>query len=399
MFTYAGRTSQLKPSAIREILKLTRIPNAISFAAGNPAPESFPVEKISDITNRILTEEPIAALQYSVSEGYAPLISLVKNRIKEFNPKTDEIVITAGAQQVMEISAKLLAEEGSTVLCESPTFAGSLNAFRSYGVKLRGVPVDKDGIITEKLEAAIKEVKPAFVYLIPNFQNPTGLCTSLSRRKEVLDIAERYDVPIIEDNPYGELRWRGTDIPSLKELAIAGNRKVNIIYAGSFSKILAPGLRVGYMCADAEIALRSVAALQTETVHTSALPQMVAYRFFNENDMAEHIKGLKKIYQHKCQLMLDELRAKMPHAIDFTDPDGGMFIWATIANPDESRDEVACLFQKALEDKVIIVPGAAFLVDDKEKCYSFRLNFSTPTNDEIVEGVNRLAKVANTIWK
>jgi len=393
MNAFSNRISHLQPSAIREILKYTFNPEVISFAAGNPAPEAFPSEAIADITADIFKNEPIAALQYSISEGYAPLRGELKKTLGAkgvFNAEDDDIIITSGAQQVMEVMAKLMCNEGETIICESPTFIGSLNAFRSYNAKLVGVPMDDEGINADKLELALMDnPRTAFIYVIPNFQNPTGRTMSLARRQRVLQLAEKYNVLIVEDNPYGDLRFAGVDVPSIKEL----DKNRRVVYAGSFSKTLSPGLRVGFMCGAQNIVQKAVVCIQVSTVHTSALSQMIAYKFIAETDYSVHLERLQLIYKAKCKLMLDALKFSMPVSIEFTEPEGGLFIWGTLP-----RGDMPAFCKKAAENKVAIVPGNAFLVNEKDECLSFRLNFSTPSDEQIEKGVELLAKVAKTVY-
>ncbi|MCL2035928.1 MAG: PLP-dependent aminotransferase family protein [Oscillospiraceae bacterium] len=393
MNIFSDRMSSLQPSVIREIFKFTADPSVISFAAGNPAPESFPVETVQRLTADILRENPIAALQYSVSEGYTPLRDWVKADLAKkgiFKQGDDDVLITSGAQQVMEVMTKLICNEGETIICESPSFIGSLNAFRSYKAKLVGVPMDDEGIELDKLESAlINNPKTAFIYLIPNFQNPTGKTMSLERRKAVLQLAERYKVLIVEDNPYGDLRFAGVEIPSLKELDT--NR--HVVYAGSFSKTLAPGLRVGFMCGAENITQKAVVCIQASTVHTSILAQMLTYKFVSETKFDKHIKNLQFLYKEKAKLMLDSLKFKMPISVDFTEPEGGLFIWGTLP---EGSDMLA-FCKKAVAEKVAVVPGNAFLVKESEPCCSFRLNFSAPSNEQIEKGVEVLSRVAKTM--
>ncbi|MCL2633805.1 MAG: PLP-dependent aminotransferase family protein [Oscillospiraceae bacterium] len=394
MNAFSDRISTLQPSIIREIFKFLADPTVISFAAGNPAPEAFPVETVAKITADIMRDNPITALQYSISEGYTPLRDWLKQDLGGkglYNAEDDDVIITSGAQQVMEIMTKLMCNEGETIICEAPTFIGSLNAFRSYNAKLVGIPMDDEGINLDKLEIALMDnPKTAFIYLIPNFQNPTGKTMSLERRKAVLKLAEKYNVLIVEDNPYGDLRFTGIDIPSLKEL----DKNRLVVYAGSFSKTLAPGLRVGFMCGAQNIVQKAVVCIQTATVHTGILSQMITYKFVTETDYSEHLERLQLIYKDKCKLMLDCLKFSMPMSIEFTEPEGGLFIWGTLPDGDM---EYFC--KKAIENKVAIVPGNAFLVNEKDSCLSFRLNFSTPTNEQIERGVEILSKVAKGIYR
>lgn len=393
MNAFSYRIAGVQPSAIREILKSTADPEVISFAAGNPAPEAFPVDEIRRISNDILQEEPIAALQYSITEGYPKLRSWLKEDMKEkgnFNETDDELIITSGAQQAIETCAKIFCNEGETIICENNSFIGSLNAFRSYNAKLVGVEMDRDGMIPEKLEQALKaNPRTAFIYIIPNFQNPTGITTSLERRKAILELAYKYNVLIVEDNPYGDLRFVGIDIPTIKSMDTRGH----VIYAGSFSKVLSPGLRVGYMIATKTIVSKATVALQTSTVHTNIWAQMLAYRFVTEVDFEAHLERLREIYKKKCDLMLNSLKFSMPRSIDFTEPEGGLFLWGTLPCGDMNA-----FVKAAIAEKVAVVPGSAFLMDEKQPCLSFRMNYSTPTDEQIEEGVAILSKVAKTMF-
>ncbi len=395
MNAFSDRIKGLQPSAIREILKFTADPTVISFAAGNPAPEAFPTEIIAKISADIFKEEPINALQYSISEGYTPLRGWLKTDLGTkgvFNKNDDELIITAGAQQVMELTTKVLCNEGEVIICEEPTFIGSLNSFRSYNAKLVGVPMDSEGMRLDRLEDALKKhQRTAFIYVIPNFQNPTGNTTSLERRKAILELAYKYNVLILEDNPYGDIRFAGKDIPTIKSLDTKGH----VIYAGTFSKTLAPGLRVGYMCGPQSIVQKAIAALQVSTVHTNIWAQILTFRFVNEVNFEEHLNMLRDIYKKKCALMLNSLRFNMPLSINFTEPEGGLFIWGTL--PEGSDMQYFC--KKAVENKVAVVPGNAFLVDEGAFSNSFRLNFSTPSDEQIENGVEILSKVAKTMFR
>lgn len=391
---FSDRVSGLQPSAIREILKFTADPEVISFAAGNPAPEAFPVETIAKLSADIFREEPINALQYSITEGYPKLrewlkADLTKNGLFRDG---DQVVITSGAQQAIETTAKILCNEGDVIICEDPAFVGSLNAFRSYGVKLVGVPMDDDGMKPDSLEEALRSNPTTkFIYTIPNFQNPTGRTTTLQRRKEILALAEKYGVYILEDNPYGALRFEGEDVKSIKELDTKGN----VLYCGTFSKTLAPGLRVGYLLGPSEVVAKAVVGLQTSTVHTNIWAQMLTYRFLTNVDFDEHLKKLQALYRHKCHLMLGGLEKELPDFISFTHPQGGLFIWATL--PDKYDMNAFC--KGAVERKVAVVPGNAFCSDESAVSHSFRLNFSTPTDEQIEKGVKILGAAAKELLK
>lgn len=391
---FSDKVAGVAPSAIREILKFTADPEVISFAAGNPSPEAFPVDTIAKLSAEIFASEPINALQYSVTEGYMPLRKWIETdlRGKGMFSDNDMVIVTAGAQQAIETTAKILCNEGDVILCEDPSFVGSLNAFRSYGVKLVGVPTDEDGILPERLEAALTaNPKTKFLYTIPNFQNPTGNTTTLKRRRSILELCEKHSVYILEDNPYGDLRFAGEPVPSFKEL----DKNSVVLYAGTFSKTLAPGLRVGYLCGSSEIVQKAVVGLQTSTVHTNIWAQMLAYKFVTTVDYGAHLKRLQDIYRRKCARMLDDLHKSMPDCVTYSNPQGGLFIWATV--PDKYDMNAFCT--EAVHRKVAVVPGNAFLADESMISHSFRLNFSTPTDEQLDRGTEILGKVAHEFFK
>lgn len=392
---FSNKVAGVAPSAIREILKFTADPEVISFAAGNPSPEAFPVDVISKLSSEIFASEPINALQYSVTEGYMPLRKWLENdlRTKKMFSDSDMVIITAGAQQAIETTAKILCNEGDTILCEDPSFVGSLNAFRSYGVKLKGVPTDANGILPEKLEEILKsDQKVKFLYTIPNFQNPTGNTTTLERRKAVLELCKKHSVYILEDNPYGDLRFAGEPVPCYKEL---DGDNGGVLYAGTFSKTLAPGLRVGYLCGNSEVVQKAVVGLQTSTVHTNIWAQMLTYKFVTTVDYGEHLKKLQGIYRRKCARMLDNLHKFMPDCITYSNPEGGLFIWASM--PEDYNMNEFCT--EAVKRKVAVVPGNAFLADESMISHSFRLNFSTPSDEQLDKGTEILGKFAHEFFK
>jgi 2-aminoadipate transaminase len=394
-YEFSDKVTGLQPSAIREILKFTSDPEVISLAAGNPAPEAFPVKEISDITADILSKNPISALQYSITEGYTPLRDTVKKRIEKqgcYNAERDELIITSGAQQANELSCKVLLNEGDTLICEAPSFIGSLNAFKSYHVNLVGVPMDEDGMNLEKLEDTLRSAhKPKLIYTIPNFQNPMGLCTSYEKRKAIYALAKKYGVMILEDNPYGDIRFAGEDIPSIKSMDDEGL----VIYSGTFSKTLAPGLRVGYVSAPKPVVQKIVVCKQVSDVHTNIMAQLICNEYLTKYDMDAHLVDIRKIYRHKCELMLSEIDKNFSKKIKVTRPEGGLFIWATLP---EGCDMNAFCKTAVEKYKVAVVPGNAFLIDDTEPCSSFRLNFSTPTDEQLVKGCEILGKLSTEMF-
>ena len=388
-YQFAKRMSNVKASAIREILKATSDPKMISFAGGNPSAEAFPVEEIEKISADILTNEPISVLQYGITEGDQELIQAAThffNRHEQVMKADDQMIITSGSQQIMEFVAKILCNEGDVVICENPSFLGALNAFKSLGAVLRGIEYKNGQLDLESLKQALQmEPKPKFMYLIPNFQNPTGMTMSLEVRKEILKLAKDNGVLILEDNPYGDLRFEGEAIPSIKSLDEDGL----VIYAASLSKIIAPGMRVACCIAPKTIIQKMTVAKQASDVHSNLWAQKVMARYLQNYDMDAHIERIRMIYKQKCHLMLDEMKKHFHPDVQYTIPTGGMFIWVTLP---ESVDMLTFV-KKALEKNVAVVPGNAFLDDDTKECHSFRMNYSTPTNEKIKEGVKILGEI------
>ncbi len=393
-YSFSDKVNGLQASAIREILKYCVFPDIISFAAGNPAPEAFPTETIRKISDGMLGEDPILALQYNITEGYTPLRDALKKDMEGkgiFNPETDELIITSGAQQANELATKVLFNEGDKLICEAPSFIGSLNSFRSYNVNLIGVPLENDGMNMEILEDELRKGGVKLIYVIPNFQNPTGLTMSLEKRKKLYELACRYDTMILEDNPYGDIRFAGEDVVSIKSMDTEGR----VIYSGTFSKTLAPGLRVGYSIAPKPVCQKMIVCKQVSDVHTNIWAQAVCLRFMQEVNMNDHLSKLREIYRHKCGLMLSEMDKHFSSKIKYTRPEGGLFIWATVP---EGADMMGFCKKAVEEYKVAVVPGTAFVIGDGDKSDSFRLNFSTPTDDQIVRGIEILGKLTKEMF-
>lgn len=383
----------LKPSAIREIFKALTDPTIISLAAGNPSPESFPVEDLARISSEIFSDSSTTALQYSVTEGYPPLREDVKARLASrfgIGRDFDMTIITSGGQQGIELLCKTMCDEGDTVIVEEPSFIGALNAFRSNGAKLVGIPMEDDGIDIGKLEDAMKNNPRAkILYLIPTFQNPSGTCMSLEKRKKVYDLAKKYNIIILEDNPYGELRFAGEEIPTIKSFDEDGY----VVYSGSYSKVLSAGMRIGFICSPEAIVQKMVVAKQVEDVHTNIFFQMLCHRYIAECDMDKHVADIRKLYKHKCDLMLSELDKKMPKCVRYTRPEGGLFLWCTLPDNISQPDFV----KAAMAKKVAVVPGQTFNSDPNSPSQSFRLNYSTPSDEQIVEGIDRLAETVKSM--
>lgn len=392
-YTFSDRVNTLKPSAIREIFKYAADPEVVSLSAGNPAPDAFPKEAVAEISEKLLKENPVLALQYGLTEGYVPLRETLKKYMTEkygVNMEGNDLIITSGAQQVMDLVTKSLVNEGDVVITEAPSFIGSLNTFRSYNAKLVGVPMDDDGMNMEELEKALKENKNIrFIYTIPNFQNPSGITMSLEKRKKMYELAKQYGVLILEDNPYGELRYKGEDLPNIKSFDTDGI----VIYAGSFSKVISPGMRVGWCVAPAEIIQKMVVCKQGEDVHTNMWSQVVCHEFMTKYDFDAHLEMLRKLYSEKLEYTMTLLKENLSDKITYGDVEGGLFIWCTL--PEDVDMNAFCL--ELVKNKVCVVPGNAFLTDEKEISHNFRINFSTPSNQQLKKGIEILGRVSKTL--
>ena len=393
-YQISDKLAALKPSAIREIFKSLSDPTVISFAAGNPSPLSFPVDDLAALSADIFANQSTAALQYSVTEGYPPFREAIQKRMAEkfgIGRAFDETIVTTGGNQAIELCCKVMCNEGDVVVCENPSFIGALNAFRSNGAKTVGVPLKDDGIDPEALEEVLRTTPNVkMIYLIPTFHNPAGITSTLENRKKVYEIAKKYGVLIFEDNPYGELRFAGEEVPTYKSFDEDGL----VMYCSSFSKILSAGMRIGYACGPSQVIQKMVVAKQVEDVHTNIFFQMLCYRYMTERDLDAHIVDIRKIYAHKAGLMLSELDAHMPSCVKFTRPEGGLFLWCTLPDGISSAEFV----QKALERKVAVVPGTAFNCDTEAPSDSFRLNYSTPSDEDIVRGIGILSDLAREMF-
>lgn len=389
-YQFSDRVRSLKPSAIREILKNSSAPGLIPLSAGNPAPDAFPYDAIRKVSAQLLEDTPIEALQYGVTEGYTPLREHLLGYMREkyhVGGEGDDILITSGAQQVMDLLTKTLLNEGDTVLCEAPSFIGSLNTFRSYRAKLVGIPMEEDGMDIGRLEQALKQEKNIkYLYTIPNFQNPSGITLSLEKRKKVYELCREHGVMILEDNPYGDLRFAGEDVPAIKSLDTEGI----VMYAGSFSKVVSPGMRVGYAIGPKEVISKMVVCKQGEDVHSNMWAQIVCHRFMTGFDYEGHLKGLQAIYRRKSRVLVEAMEEHFRPLISWSRFEGGLFAWCTLPEGVDMLDYV----KRAMEKKACVVPGTAFLTDETEKCRSFRINFSTPTDEQLREGVKILGEVA-----
>lgn len=392
-YRFSDRMSTMRGSAIREIFKFAADPEVISLAGGNPAPELFPNEELADIAAELLRNQPVLSLQYGVTEGYTPLREAVKARLKRvehIDNADDEVIIVSGGQQGIELSAKALVNEGDTVIVEEPSFIGALNAFRSYNAHLAGVKMDEDGMNIASLEKTVAENKNAkLIYTIPTFQNPMGTTMSLEKRKAVYEIARKNNLIIIEDNPYGDLTFDGTKTPTIKSMDVDGR----VIYCGSFSKILAPGLRIGFVCANKAIVQKIVVGKQISDVHTAMLPQLLAYEYMTRFDLDAAIVKMRANYAHKCRTMLDAIARDFPADVTCTRPNGGLFIWCDLGHGVDTQ----ALAATCAANKVVYVPGSTFMVDMDKPSSALRLNYSTMSDERIGEGIRRLGAIFSEV--
>ena len=383
---FARRMGGVRPSTIREILKVTEQAEIISFAGGLPAPELFPVAQVLAATESVLREDGAAALQYGPSEGFAPLRECfaAESRRRGIACTADDILITTGSQQPLDLAGKIFLDAGDCVLTESPTYMAALQAFQSYEVRFASVPTDGDGLIPEALPELIEREHPKFLYTIPSFQNPSGLTLTAERRRKLYSIAARYGLIVIEDDPYGALRYAGKDIPPIKSLDTEGL----VVYQSTVSKTIAPGLRIGWVVACEAIRRKLTIAKQAADLHTSSLDQRIVHRYLTDFDSQAHIELIRQSYGERHAIMAAALEAAMPSGYSWTHPEGGMFLWITCPEVVDTGD----LMVKALERKVLFVPGRDFFPDASGQRF-MRLNFSNASPEKIRAGIGRLAEV------
>lgn len=389
---FSDKVKHLEASAIREIFKLLAKPGIISFAGGAPDPALFPKKELAEIAADILVNQGEVALQYGVTEGYAPLRQWVKDRLTRQGiiSDRDETIIVSGGQQGIDLASKSLLNPGDGVICEEPSFVGGLNAFRSNNAEIYGVPVEADGMDMEKLEDLLKgHPNVKILYTIATFQNPSGITMSTAKRKRLLELADTYDFMIFEDNPYGELRFAGEDVPTIKSM----DKNGRVVYLGSFSKILSPGLRLGFTSCDPALMERMIICKQVQDVHTNVLSQMIAYEFVTRFDMDAHIAKLREVYGRKCRLMMDCMDEYFPACVTHTCPQGGLFLFCTMPEQYDSK----AVMEKALEKGVAFVPGATTMIDDRASYSTFRMNYSTASEADIKKGIRILGDVLKEV--
>jgi len=391
---FAQRTQRMKSSTIRELLKITEQADIISFAGGLPAPDVFPVNEFKEACIAVLDNSSTLALQYGATEGIYPLREMITRHALRYGIQItpENVMITSGSQQALDLIGKIFINRGDRILVESPTYLGALQAWNAYGAEYIAIPSDDNGMITDELEKALR-CGPKFIYVLPNFQNPTGATMSLERRKKLVDLADRYGVPIIEDDPYGQLRFEGEHLPAVEVLdsrtrAANGCYSGNVIYLSTFSKLLAPGLRLAWVVAPPEVISKMVQAKQGADLHTSTFNQMVAYEVAHKGFLDKHVITIRQTYQERRDVMLDALEEHMPEGVHWTHPQGGLFLWATLPESINTAE----LLLGAVKEKVAFVPGGSF-----HPCgggtNTMRLNFSYSKPELINEGIARLGRV------
>ncbi len=390
---FAQRTQRMKSSAVRELLKLTEQPDVISFAGGLPAPEVFPTERFEAAMRTVMQTLGARALQYSTTEGYRPLRELIAERSSRYGIRVepDNVLITNGSQQALDLIGKVFLNPGDHVMVERPTYLGALQAWNAYQTEYITADTDLDGYVVESVRDRMR-CGPKFVYALPNFQNPSGITLSLERRRALLEVADHYGVPILEDDPYGQLRYEGEHLPSIVTLdsqfrSTNGTQySGNVIYLSTFSKTLAPGVRLGWIIAPVEVIQKLVQAKQGADLHTGTLNQMLAYEVASGGFLDQHVKHIRAVYRERRDAMLDALQRHFPDGVTWTRPQGGLFLWLTFP---EGMD-AAEILTAAVARKVAFVPGTSFFADGGGR-NTARLNFSNASPELIEDGVKRLA--------
>lgn len=387
-FGFARRMEYLKASEIREILKVTERPEIISFAGGLPAPELFPVEEILHVNRIVLEEQGTRALQYTTTEGYTPLREWIAARMNArlgTSVRSENIILTHGSQQGLDLSGKVFLDEGDVVLCESPTYLAAISAFRAYGCRFVEVPTDHDGMIPEDLERILEQTQNVkIIYVIPEFQNPTGRTWSLARRQRLVEAAMKHQVMIVEDNPYCELRFEGVGLPSVKTFDEVGC----VLCLGTFSKIFCPGYRIGWVAGDQQIIDKYVLVKQGADLQCNTIAQMEISKYLELYDIDAHIATIREVYKRRRDLTVKTMEDEFPAGIEFTRPQGGLFAWVELPAGVNARDVLI----ESLEKNVAFVPGGSFFPNGGRE-NTFRINFSNMPEERIVEGLKSLAGV------
>jgi 2-aminoadipate transaminase len=394
-YRYSYRAQRMGSSIIRELLKLTEQPDIISFAGGLPAPDVFPLKEFQEACNTVLETCGPQALQYGTTEGYRPLREMIARHTSRYaiEVTADNVLITSGSQQALDFIGRLFINNGDHILVESPTYLGALQAWNAYGANYVSVPSDENGMIVDELEKALR-AGPKFIYVLPNFQNPTGTTLSLERRHLLVELADKYGVPIVEDDPYGQLRFEGEHLPSVVSLDSqfrgpnGGHYSGNVIYLSTFSKLLAPGLRLAWIIAPPEVIRKLTMAKQAADLHTATFNQYVAYEVGKGGFIDEHVKFISKVYKERRDVMLETMEELFPSEVRWTHPQGGMFLWGILPQGMDAAE----VLKIAIERKVAFVPGGAFHPNGGGE-NTMRINFSYSNPDTIREGITRLGYV------
>jgi 2-aminoadipate transaminase len=380
--------NSIKSSAIRDLLHYATLPGMIYLAGGLPARESFPVEPFKEACITVLDEVGAQALQYGTTEGYKPLRRFLAQRMRNIKGVacgSDNVLLTSGSQQALEIIGKMFIDYGDIVVMESPSYLGAIQAFNLYAPRYVNVPMDEEGMIVEELERVLQIVTPKFIYTVPTFQNPSGRTMSAERRKQLMAVAEQYDVVIVEDDPYGELRYTGEAVPPIKAFDTTGR----VIYLSTFSKILSPGIRLAWVVASEECIQKLVLLKQATDLCTAPFIQYAAYEYCQSGIVEDHIDKIREMYRVRMEAMLNAMEEYFPkEGVSWTQPEGGMFLWVTLPNEIDVED----MLKEAVANKVAFVPGTSFYVDGRPHS-TMRLNFSNAASDQITEGIRRLAVI------
>lgn len=389
-FRYANGVPTSTENATADILKAAADPKVISFGGGLPAPELFPVEKMKAAADKVFDKYGQSVLQYAETLGYPELRKQIVKLMHDRDVETtfDNVGVVGGSQQAIDLVARMLINPGDVVITEDPTYLAAIDVFNSYGAKMVGVEMDEDGIKTDALAKTLKEYPEAkFIYTIPNFQNPTGRTMTVERRKELVKVADEAGVPVVEDDPYGAIRYAGEFLPSLKHF----DKDDNVIYLSSFSKVLAPGMRMGWLVASKEFMAKFTIIKQNADLHSDNLTQYIIAQFLEDNDIYAHIKKITDVYEHRANLMLQLIDEKFPKNVHHSDPEGGMFIWVEV--PGVHTED---LFKECINHNVAFVPGSAFYAN-AGKDGTFRMNFSNMNDEQIKEGIDRMAEALKVV--
>jgi 2-aminoadipate transaminase len=391
---FSQRAREMKASDVRELLKLLQVPDMISFAGGMPDPQTFPIDFIREIVSDVLSKDGGKVLQYGITEGYAPLRESITDRMKGkgMDVSVDNVMVVSGSQQVIDLMGKIFIDPKDVIVISAPTYLAALTGFGTYQATFEPVPIDKDNMRLDLFEERIKKLtkrsnQPKIVYVLPNFHNPAGVTMPEANRKRLVDLASEYDFIILEDDPYGELRYVGEHLRPIKAFDDEGR----VVYMGTFSKVLSPGLRVGWVVADPEILKKLIIAKQSTDVCTNVLGQAIAHEYMSRKLMDKQIVKIREIYGRKLRIMLEGMDEFMPDGITWLKPEGGMFLWVTLPEGLESPS----LLEKTLKKRVAFVSGRAFFPDPRDGFSTMRLNFSHPADELITEGLRRLGSVIN----